>query len=367
MSRDRTPNCLIVGAGLIGLLTARELLAAGMAVSLVERGATGRESSWAGGGILSPLHPWRAPPAVTALASWSQAHYPQLAAALLDETGIDPQWVRSGLLILEPQEQEQALSWGRAAGQTVQQVDAAACRQLAPVLGFLPEQALWLPQVAQIRNPRLLKALRQSLVQQGLRIEQQTEVVEILHQRGRVQGVRTPQGVLPAPRVVVASGAWSGPLLQQLGLSVAIEPVRGQMLLFRMAPGLLAPILLQEAHYVIPRQDGHVLVGSTVEYSGFDKTPTQAAQEALRQAAAHLVPALEQCPLVAHWAGLRPGNSQGVPLIGPVPGIDGLFVNSGHFRNGVGLGPASARLLAAIICQRTETIVDPAPYSLRHQ
>lgn len=361
---NQTTDCVIVGAGLIGMLSARELLLSGMAVTLVDQGAAGKESSWAGGGILSPLHPWRAFPAVTALASWSQAFYPQLAAALQDATGIDPQWTPSGLLILDPQEHGQALAWAGETGQTVQVLDADACRRLAPGLGFLPAQSLWLPQVAQVRNPRLLKALRQDLVQRGGLILTQTEVVEIRQRGGRVQGVRTPQGRLTSPRVVVAGGAWSSRILQQAGISVEIEPVRGQMLLYRTEPGLLSPIILQDQYYLIPRRDGHILVGSTMEYQGFNKVTTEAAREKLQQAARRLLPALADYPLHDHWAGLRPGNRRGVPLIGPVPGIDGLYINSGHFRNGVGLGPASARLLADIVCTHDEMIVDPAPYRL---
>jgi len=346
------------------MLTARELLLGGMSVTLVEQGAAGRESSWAGGGILSPLHPWRVSPAVTALASWSQAFYPQLVAALQDETGIDPQWIRSGLLILDPQEHGQALAWARETGQTVQVLDTEACKQLAPGLGCFPAQSLWLPQVAQVRNPRLLKALHQDLVQRGGLIQTQVEVVEILQHGGRVQGVRTRQGRLISPRVVVAGGAWSGRILQQVGIATDIEPVRGQMLLYRAGQGLLAPILLQDEHYLIPRRDGHVLVGSTMEYRGFDKATTEVAREQLQQVARRLLPSLAESLLVAHWAGLRPGNRSGVPLIGAVPGINGLYINSGHFRNGVGLGPASARLLAEIMCAHTDRILDPAPYRL---
>ena len=139
---------LVVGGGLIGMLTARELAAAGMPVTLLERGVTGREASWAGGGILSPLYPWRYADAVTALATWSQSHYAALAAELLDETGIDPEWTPSGLLILDGEEQEVALSWAARCDSVMERIDAAGLARLEPRLGEVPASALWLPAVA---------------------------------------------------------------------------------------------------------------------------------------------------------------------------------------------------------------------------
>jgi len=135
------------------------------------------------------------------------------------------------------------------------------------------------------------------------------------------------------------------------------------MLLLKTPPGWLSRIVLTDDCYLIPRRDGHVLVGSTMEYVGYDKSTTEEAREALSAAAFKLVPGLADFPLVKHWAGLRPGSPIGVPYIGEHPEISGLFVSAGHFRNGVVMAPASARLLADLVLGRTP-VLDPEPYAL---
>jgi glycine oxidase len=164
-----------------------------------------------------------------------------------------------------------------------------------------------------------------------------------------------------AGHVVVTSGAWSDGVLASLNLGLPVEPVRGQMIVFAAQAGLVSRIVLANQHYVIPRRDGHVLVGSTVEYVGFDKHTTDTALEELKYAGFNLIPRLADYEVTKHWAGLRPGSKHGIPYIGEHPEIKGLFINAGHFRNGVVLGIASARLLADIALQRTP-ILDPQPY-----
>jgi glycine oxidase len=355
---------IIAGGGLIGLLTARELRQAGAHVTVVERGATGQESSWAGGGILSPLYPWRCPGAVTALVRWSQGHYPLLAHTLADETGLDVEWLQNGLMVLDVDEQTQALAWARQSGAKLNLLNRIEMLQHEPQLGASAvAEALWLPDVAQVRNPRLLKALRHSVLASGVRLKEQAEITGLIVDGDHVAGVETASERIMASKVVVTAGAWSDNLLRFYG---EIMPVRGQMILFRAAPGLVSRIVVHNDHYVIPRRDGRVLAGSTVEYAGFDKSTTPQALIALRQAAVALVPTLAECEIEHHWAGLRPGTAQarnGVPYIGEHPRVRGLYVNTGHFRNGVVMAPASARLLADIIVGRAP-IIDPMPYQI---
>ncbi len=356
------PDVLVVGGGVMGLLTARELVQAGLSVHLVERGRVGRESSWAGGGILSPLYPWHYPDAVNRLARWSQAAYPRLAQALAQSSGIDPEWTRNGLLMLDPAEERAALEWSRRFQARVESLPPDGQRALEPGLRRETAGALWLPEVAQIRNPRLLKALRADLSARGVVIEEGVEVHGPLRRQGQVCGLETCRGPRFGGRVVICAGAWTGRVLESLGLPpLPIRPVRGQMLLYRAPPETVHRILIIQGHYLIPRRDGRVLVGSTMEEGGFDKRTTEAARRELMALAAEWIPALGRCPLEAHWAGLRPGAPEGVPFIGALPQQPAVFVNAGHFRNGVVTAPASARLLVDLLLGR-EPILDPTPY-----
>lgn len=364
MGVSELSDCVVVGGGIIGLLSARELAGGGCRVRLLEMATVGRASSWAGGGILSPLYPWRYPDAVTELARWSQAAYPELAARLHAEGGIDPEWTCSGMLMLDTSDRAAAQAWAGRFGYRLEELTGDALRQCEPALGDAAEPALWMPEVAQVRNPRLVQAARHALRGLGVAIEEQCEVSGLLERGGRVAGVRTARGEIEADVVVVTAGAWSGQLLAGLAIRPEIRPVRGQMLLFRGAPGLVSRIILGPQHYVIPRRDGRVLVGSTMEEAGFDTSTTTAAREELRAAAYRLVPTLAGCTLERHWGGLRPGSPDGVPYIGEHPQVAGLFINSGHFRNGVVMAPASARLLADMVLGRPP-ILDPAPYGWR--
>lgn len=355
-------DCIVIGGGLIGMLSARELAQGGLRVLLLERGEIGREASWAGGGILSPLYPWRYADAVNRLACWSQGRYEALARELSDESGVDPEWTRSGMLLLEPGDGADASAWAERFDVPLEQVDAERCRDLEPGLASGATAAVWMSTVAQVRNPRLVRSLRGSLLLRGIDVEENAPVDELMVRGGRVLGVRSGSREWHAERVVVAGGAWSAQLLRGLGPPLAIEPVRGQMLVFRAEPEVVRHIVLREGRYLIPRRDGHVLIGSTLEQVGFDKSTTEEARRSLWEAAIEMVPALGDYPVERHWSGLRPGAPDGVPVIGTVNDISGLYVNAGHFRNGVVMGPGSARLLADLILGRSP-IVDPTPYS----
>ena len=355
-------DILVIGGGIIGLLTARELVLGGASVTLVEMGETGRESSWAGGGIVSPLYPWRQPEAITALASWSQQVYPRLCLSLLEDTGIDAELIQNGLLILDPEEADQALAWGRDHGIDMEPVDGARAAQIEPEFGQRPEHALLMPQIAQVRNPRLAKAARVS-VEQRIELREREEVLELVSEDGRIRGARTAGGRIDAERVVVCAGAWTARLLEQHDIRPEIQPVRGQMILFHSQPGQIRHITLLRDRYAIPRRDGRILLGSTIEHTGFVKATTAEVKEELYRAAVEMFPVLKRTPIEDHWSGLRPSSPRGIPYIGAYPGVAGLYLNAGHYRNGVVTGPASARLAADLVLER-EPIIDPAPYAV---
>lgn len=343
------------------MLTARELSAAGYSVMLLERGQPARESSWAGGGILSPLYPWRYPDSVSELARWSQRIYPQLAGELQEESGIDPECERSGLLMTAVEDSDDARRWASRFAVDLQTVTAAGAQDIEPQLVEQKHDALWMPAVGQVRNPRMMRALRVSLERRGVVFQRDTRVLGWRCESGRVVAARTAVGEVSAGAFVVATGAWTAGLLEATGLTLPIQPVRGQMILFRGPPGLVRRITLHKGRYVIPRRDGRVLFGSTLEYTGFEKRTTREALDDLGRSVFSLMPALADLPIECHWAGLRPGTPDGVPVIGTHPGLSNLYICAGHFRNGVVLGPVSARLLADQLTGRRPEI-DIAPY-----
>ena len=353
----------IVGGGIIGLLIARELVDSGKKVVIVDRGETGRESSWAGGGILSPLYPWRYPDSINELAKWSQVAYPRLVSNLQKHSGIDAEWVRSGLLIVGAEDHQLAAEWGLKYANSMKIVNSADTENIQPGISVGNGSVIWMADIAQVRNPRLLAALKRDLLNDGVELQEQQEITGFDISNGELRGVHTNTETIGTDVCIITAGAWSGGLFSKLGLDIPIKPIRGQMLVFRDNPGGLERIILKDKRYLIPRRDGRILVGSTLEDVGFDKSTTESAAIELRQAALSMMPALANTEVELQWSGLRPGSPDGIPYIGPHPDIQGLFACTGHFRNGFVLGPASARLLVDLLLGR-EPVVDPGPYGL---
>ena len=354
---------IIIGGGISGLLIARELASHGAAITILEQNRIGQEASWAGGGILSPLYPWRQPLPINALCHWSQQQYPLLSQQLQQNTNIDPEWTRCGMLWLSLPDLDDALSWCRNTSTNATIFSGEAVEEVQKGLGDgLSGTHLWLPDIAQIRNPRLLKALKRDLRQRQVKLIEQSQVTEWVITGNQATDVKTTQQTFSADNFIVTAGAWSSRVLSNDNLwQPVIHPVKGQMLLFKSEPGLLQTMVQCGEHYLIPRRDGRILAGSTVEESGFDKRPTTSGYRQLHQFAIRTLPALKDCPVELHWAGIRPGSPDGIPYIGAHPQINNVFFNCGHFRNGVVMGPAAARLLADIILQRP-SFTNPEPF-----
>ncbi|WP_165873486.1 NAD(P)/FAD-dependent oxidoreductase [Parasulfuritortus cantonensis] len=329
-------HIIVIGGGVAGLATAWALARRGARVEVLERGELGRESSWAGAGLLSLLLPWDYPAELNELAEHSLALYPDWIAGIRAEADTDPEFRRTGMLVLPP-------------------YDGARAAPGAPLpAGLAPfGPGLWLPEVPQVRNPRLLKALREALTRRGVGLHDQLGAVGLDAANGRVEaavaGSRRWQGDL----YVVAAGAWSSELLGPLAAGLPIRPMRGQILLYRAAPDRLPCVVYQGGHYLVPRADGHILAGSTLEDVGFDKRTTAEAATELAALVARVLPDVAAGAPVRHWAGLRPGSPGNVPIVDRHPELANLYVNAGQFRYGVTLAPACAEHLADLVEGKT--------------
>jgi glycine oxidase len=365
------PDCLIVGGGVIGLSLAFELAGRGTSVRLLDRSEPGREASWAGAGILPPANRATATHPFDQLRALSHELHPQWAARLLEETGIDNGYRPCGGLSL-------ARSAGEAASLhafaemlrdleiAIEQVARDTLSELEPALRELANSgdlkaAYLLPGESQLRNPDHLKALRVAAEQRGVVIEEGVEVSGFEVTDNRMTSVHTNVGRLEADRFCITSGAWSRTLLKQLGISTGIMPVRGQMVMFKCESRPFRHVLSEGPRYLVPRDDGRVLVGSTEEEVGFDKSTTEEGLGELADLARGLVPQLKQAPIEKTWAGLRPGSFDGFPYIGRLPELDNAFAAAGHFRSGLHLSTGTAVVVAQLVCGETPEI-DLSPF-----
>ncbi|MES2501355.1 MAG: FAD-dependent oxidoreductase [Pseudomonadota bacterium] len=332
---------VVVGGGIVGCLTALELMNRGCQVTLVERNVvasqTSGESSWAGAGILFPLLPWMYKDEVNQLTLAGAKAYPSICEHLHSTTGIDPELVNSGMQILAPTDEKMATDW--------------CLKNNIPVQANA--QGLFLPSVAQVRPPQLLKALRIALIQKGINLLEHTEL-QALKQCEQLNSWQTTTGeILEADQFVVTSGAWSFELLKNTSQHLNIKPMRGQILLYEQTGERLRHIVYKDGFYLVPRRDGLLLAGSTLEDVGFDKNTTEDVKLALQTKAERILPSLKNANILKHWSGLRPGTPENLPTIAAHQSIQNLYLNTGHFRYGLTMAPASAQRIATIMCGNT--------------
>ncbi len=350
-------HVLIVGGGIAGLASAWELARNGLRVILLERQQPGQESSWAGAGILSALLPWDYGRPVNRLIQTSLAQFPMWIAALRQVARTDPEYRPTGMLVLPPFDAQAADRWLNDRALGLDSLPAAvAARVPAAATG------LWLSHVAQVRNPRILRALREACESAGVVIHEMSQVTGLKTAGERVSGVMTDERLWQADDYLLTAGAWSAQLLGSLSPNLPVRPMRGQMLLYQTAPGTLPCIVYRAGGYLVPRADGLILAGSTIEDVGFDKATTDVAEQEIRQFATDILPVLAGLEPLRHWSGLRPGTPENIPIIARHPGLTNLYLNTGHFRYGVTMAPASATLIADLILARSPSI-DPSPYS----
>ena len=357
----------IIGAGVSGLLTALELVEQGCTVTIFDQQQAGHAASWAGGGILSPMYPWRYPREVNYLAQHGKQLYQDWNQKLLPATGIDFEIHETGMLIFDEADFEIGLNYKDQYQEPMQHCEYLQRESLETVNPHIAEQfqhAIYFPHLANVRNPRLLKSLISYLKQHpNVEVIENTWIEKFNLQNNQIQSIQSSNGQhCAADQFVMTTGAWSNTWSTQLKCSIPVEPVQGQMLLFKTPENWLPTMCMNNVMYLIPRMDGHVVCGSSMNHLGFDQRPSVQTQQNIYRACTEMVPELANFPIVKQWAGLRPSSPTGIPYIGQMPDIENLWANFGHYRNGLCMGPASARLLRQMMLKQ-DTIVDPHAYS----
>jgi glycine oxidase len=349
-------DVLIIGGGVIGLTIAYHLARAGARVTVMDRGDFGREASWAGAGIIPPGDPRHSGAPLERLRAHSSAMFPGLSQELRERTGIDNGYLRSGgIEVWDSGHSHSAGEWCPQ-GAACEEISSAALRALEPGLAQGFRKAYLIPGMAQVRNPRHLKALIAACAGLGVELRPGSPCLGLEVGGNRVRSVLVGQERASAAHFVLAAGAWADSILHPLGWRLGVKPVRGQIALLNTRTPLVRHIILHGSCYLVPRPDGRVLVGSTEEDAGFDKRTTAVAIADLLALAVRLVPGLAMAQVECSWAGLRPGSPDGSPYLGKAPGLENLFVAAGHFRSGIQLSAVTGLLMKELILGEPITI-----------
>ncbi|HYV37143.1 MAG TPA: glycine oxidase ThiO [Gemmataceae bacterium] len=351
-----SPDIAIIGGGIIGLTTAYYLAREGCRVLVLDKGDLGHEASWAGAGIIPACDPATAKTPLDQLRAFSCQQFPSLSQELLECTGIDNGYRRCGGLEFvdlgepghEDEWQTEASPGVTLTNRELAEIEPGAANDLG--------RAVHLADMAQVRNPRHLRAMQGACQSLGVSLRPQCAVHGLQQDGMRITGLQTPEGVVHAGRFLIAAGAWSEELLDSVGWRPGIRPIRGQIVLLKAMALRFQRILLAGSRYVVPRGDGYVVVGSTEEDVGFEKRNTAIAVKELLALACRLAPGLREATMERCWSGLRPGSPDGLPFLGLVPGWDNLFVAAGHFRSGILLSPGTGLVMKELLLGQSPTV-----------
>jgi glycine oxidase len=365
---DSKPDVAIIGGGVMGCGVALRLAQRGLAVTVIERGIPGAEASSAAAGILGPQMESDTPGPLLELGLRSRALYPALAAELRDATGIDIGYLKSGVLAVafDPaQEADLATrrTWQLARGLRVETLSSTSVREIEPALSPELVAALRFPDDGQVNARELARGLSQAAAAAGARFLQGRYVRRVLIDRGAAVGVELDGELLAAGAVVVAAGSWSG-LVEGAGVPAqVVRPARGQLASIETRPPILRHVIsLHGRGYLVPRRDGSVLAGSTMEMVGFRKEVTVAGLAQILTMAHTLVPVLADAPITATWSNFRPYTEDHLPVLGVTP-VRGLVLATGHFRNGILLAPVTAQVIAELVMTGHSTF-DLSPFAV---
>ena len=350
-------DVLIIGGGVIGLAIARELHKKKVGkITILERASIGKEASHAAAGMLAPHAETEKLDNFYYFCDESNKLYPNFAAELFDETAVDIELDRNGTLYLAFTETDvleirRRFEWQKSAGLQVAHLSAQETRQAEPFVSPDVLESLFFPNDWQVENRKLVQALQKFAELSGIEIRENTEITSLLIENRKITGAETASEKFFAEKVILAGGAWTS-LVKAEGFAMPkVKPIRGQMIAFHTAKRLFQKVIYSPRGYLVPRADGRILAGASVEDVGFDKNTTESEIALLRENTLEIAPSLVNLEVAEKWAGLRPLAADGLPILGSFPQVENFFVATAHYRNGILLAPLTAKILA-------ENIVD---------
>jgi glycine oxidase len=355
------PDVLVIGAGIVGCSIALELCARGAKVTVLERAVPGAEASTVAAGILAPHVEHPDDPILASLGEESREAHARWADRFREKEGIDVGFRRTGALVVAHAGDaiDARVAHHRERGIAHEHLSGRDARVLEPALSPRIEAAVLLPDEAQVEPPKLLRAIALAAELAGVRFLR--SVVRSVHLEGeRVRGVALESGLAECPNVVVAAGSWISLVPGAGGSERAlheVSPVRGQLVHCEAHPRLVRRLIFGSGGYVVPRGDGRYVCGATTEEAGFEKETTLGGVHQVLERALVVVPQLANARFVAHHVNFRPGTPDGRPLVGR-GAADGLWIASGHYRNGILLAPITATLLAGLVTGDARTAAD---------
>ncbi len=368
MSSDKSVDVIIVGGGVIGLSIAYHLSLKGISCFVFDRGEIGQEASLAAAGILGAMMETDAPGPLVELCLASQTRFPVLAETLLAETGIDIEYVTSGLVgVARTELEQQALvrkcEWAQNLGQSIEWHSTSELRALEPLLSEELLGGIYIPNDHQVNNAKLTQAFHRGAVLHGAQFFENNPVLRLITVGNRVTGVVAADGEYTADKVILATGSWSEQLASSLGLSLHVYPVKGQCFSAQLRKKVLHRSVFAEKCYLIPKRDGSILVGATQEEVGFNKETTVQGIQALYNIAVSMVPDMREAIFIRTWAGFRPGNPNIKPILGPVREWQNVILATGHFRKGILLSAITGEIVTSMV-SGTESPIDWSPFAL---
>jgi glycine oxidase len=362
-------KAIVIGGGIIGCSVAWRLAAEGIVTTVLERGRAGQEASWAAAGMIAPQAEADGPGPFFDFCMKARDAFEAIVDRLVRDGGVDPEYDRAGILYValdadERVQLERRAKWQRTVGAPLEELSGAEARRIEPLLSPEAIYAIHMPTNRRTDNRKLTQAYAAAACRAGAEFVEGARVEALA-----IRGERAPGFAMHADGVVMddgstreadfvvnAAGSWAGEIRGLEADRVKLHPVRGQMICFEVAPGTIGPALFSLRGYLVPRRDGRLLAGSTMEEAGYNKAVTLAGLDKIARGAAAIVPALGAAAFREAWAGLRPATSDLLPVLGFSPSVSNVLWAAGHFRSGILLSAITGEIIADLVKGRRPAV-----------